>query len=231
MQWSWKGMFFGLLCSAACLFIVGNLFLGGWDFSGTNNGDEIGSGVESDAGSGGLYTPEALDESKEYYADIVVERYGKIVVKLDQKAAPISAANFVALARDGFYDGLTFHRIISGFMMQGGDPEGNGYGGSKYTITGEFSENGWENPLKHERGVISMARGEDPNSASSQFFLVHKDYPSLDGKYAAFGIVVGGLDVMDLIIGNARPVNNNGMIRRTEQPVIESITIRELTVG
>lgn len=123
---------------------------------------------------------------------------GDIIVKLDPTSAPITVANFQKLVGEGFYDGLTFHRVIENFMIQGGDPEGTGLGGSDTKIKGEFSENGVNNPLKHERGVISMARGSySMDSASSQFFIVHKTYPSLDGKYAAFGHVVFGMTSVD----------------------------------
>lgn len=124
---------------------------------------------------------------------------GRIEVELDYEAAPISASNFAELARQGFYDGLTFHRIIKGFMIQGGDPEGTGCGGPGYSIKGEFAANGVINPLKHVRGVISMARASDPNSAGSQFFIMHRDAPYLDGQYAAFGRVSAGLDIVDRI--------------------------------
>lgn len=124
---------------------------------------------------------------------------GIIKIELDETAAPITAANFKKLVQDGFYDGLTFHRIIPGFMIQGGDPLGNGTGGSKHTIKGEFQSNGIKNPIKHTRGVISMARAQDPDSASSQFFIMHADAPHLDGMYAAFGHVAEGMDVVDRI--------------------------------
>ena len=125
---------------------------------------------------------------------------GRIIrIELDPKAAPLTAANFEKLVREGFYDGLTFHRIIPGFMIQGGDPNGNGTGGSKKTIKGEFAQNGFNNPLKHKRGVISMARTVLPDSASSQFFIMHADAPYLDGAYAAFGKVVEGMDAVDEI--------------------------------
>lgn len=123
----------------------------------------------------------------------------QIKIELDPTAAPITCANFEKLVNDGFYDGLTFHRIIPGFMIQGGDPLGNGTGGSKETIKGEFASNGVNNPLKHTRGVISMARAMNPDSASSQFFIMHADAPHLDGDYAAFGKVVEGMDVVDQI--------------------------------
>lgn len=174
----------------------------------------------------GTYTPDALDEKLTYYADIDIADYGKITVKLDQKSAPISAANFVALAKDGFYDGLTFHRIIEGFMMQGGDPNGNGSGGSDHNIVGEFSANGYENNLSHTRGAISMARSTPYNSASSQFFIVHKDSPHLNGQYAVFGYVTEGMDVVDKVCEDAEPTDNNGKIEADAQPVIKSITIR-----
>ena len=162
-----------------------------------------------------------------YYADIAVENYGTITVELDGDTAPITVANFVALAEDGFYDGLTFHRIMAGFMMQGGDPNGNGTGGSETKITGEFSKNGYENNLSHTRGCISMARAQDPNSASSQFFIVHEDSTFLDGQYAAFGYVTEGMDVVDAVCTDAQPTDDNGTIPAEAQPVITSITIRQ----
>ena len=162
-----------------------------------------------------------------YTADIVIRDYGTITVELDGDSAPITVGNFVTLARDGFYDGLTFHRIIEGFMMQGGDPNGNGSGGSGKNIKGEFLYNGVDNPLSHTRGAISMARGDKPDSASSQFFIVHEDALSLDGLYAVFGYVTEGMDVVDAVCAAAKPIDNNGTIPAAEQPVIESITIRE----
>ena len=123
----------------------------------------------------------------------------KIKIELYPDAAPITVANFEKLVGEGFYNGLIFHRVIKDFMIQGGDPEGTGMGGAKDRIKGEFRANGVDNPIKHERGVISMARSAMPNSASSQFFIVHKDAPHLDGNYAAFGRVVEGMDVVDEI--------------------------------
>ena len=130
---------------------------------------------------------------------IEMEHGGKILLELYPDAAPTTVENFLKLVREGFYDGLTFHRVIPGFMIQGGDPLGNGMGGAKEHIIGEFKQNGFDNPLKHERGVISMARAFDPNSASSQFFIMHKDAPHLDGAYAAFGRVVEGMETVDEI--------------------------------
>lgn len=164
-------------------------------------------------------------ENETYYADIKMEDYGTITVELDEDAAPETVANFISLAETGFYDGLTFHRIIEGFMMQGGDPNGDGTGGSDTTITGEFTENGYDNNLSHTRGAISMARSDDYNSASSQFFIVQQDSTYLDGSYAVFGYVTSGMNVVDAICEAAEPTDDNGTIPEDEQPVISSITI------
>jgi len=158
------------------------------------------------------------------YVQIDIENYGTIVVGLRADKAPETVKNFLKLVDEGFYDGLTFHRIISGFMMQGGDPEGTGYGGSSQKIKGEFLANGYEkNDLKHLRGVISMARADAFDSATSQFFIVHKDYPSLDDMYAAFGMVVEGMDVVDKVCETA-PVDGEGIAIPGYAPVIKSIT-------
>ena len=162
-----------------------------------------------------------------HYAEIEVEDYGTISLELDADTAPITVTNFVNLAKDGFYDGLTFHRIIDGFMIQGGDPLGNGTGGSDETIKGEFSDNGVENDISHVRGTISMARSSDPDSASSQFFIVHQDSTYLDGQYAAFGHVTDGMDVVDTICEDTPVQDNNGTVAAEDQPVITSITISE----
>ena len=130
---------------------------------------------------------------------IEVKGFGTVMVELDKEAAPKTVENFEKLVSEGFYDGLTFHRIIKGFMIQGGDPLGNGTGDSKVKIPGEFKSNGWDNPISHKRGVISMARAQSPNSASCQFFIVHEDSEFLDGDYAAFGHVTEGMDVVDAI--------------------------------
>ena len=133
------------------------------------------------------------------YATINVKNYGTIKILLREDVAPISVDNFISLANKGFYNGLTFHRVIKGFMIQGGCPKGNGTGGPGYTIKGEFLVNGINNPLSHKRGVISMARAMDYNSAGSQFFIVHKDATYLDGQYAAFGKITKGIEVVDKI--------------------------------
>jgi peptidyl-prolyl cis-trans isomerase B (cyclophilin B) len=162
-----------------------------------------------------------------HHAEIVVQDYGTIRVELDGDTAPITVANFMKLAEDGFYDGLTFHRIMKGFMIQGGDPRKNGTGGSDEKIAGEFAANGYENNISHLRGTISMARAKDYNSASSQFFIVHDDSAarSLDGLYAAFGRVTEGMEVVDAICEQVKPVDNNGTVTVDRQPIITSITI------
>ena len=167
-------------------------------------------------------------ETKNYIAKIEVKDYGTITLKLDGKIAPITVQNFVDLAESGFYDGLTFHRIIKGFMIQGGDPNANGTGGSDKTIKGEFKDNGVKNNIKHKRGVISMARSSDYDSASSQFFIMQEDNDSLDGQYAAFGHVTKGMKVVDKICEDADPMDDNGTIAESKQPVIKKITVSEI---
>ena len=156
-----------------------------------------------------------------------VANYGTIILELYPDVAPITVANFVKLVQDGFYDGLTFHRIISGFMIQGGDPKGNGTGGSAETIKGEFAQNGVTNDLKHERGVISMARSSMPDSASSQFFIMHEDASHLDGAYAAFGRVLVGMEVVDAICATTPVVDYNGTVPNGYKPVITSVKLLE----
>ena len=156
-------------------------------------------------------------------AIIEVEKFGTIEVELYKDAAPITVDNFTKLVNKGFYNGLTFHRIIRGFMIQGGCPKGNGTGGPGYSIKGEFSANGVNNQIKHERGVISMARAMDPNSAGSQFFIMHQAAPHLDGQYAAFGKVVKGIEVVDAIAS----VQTNYFDAPLQKVVIKSIKIKE----
>ncbi|MBR5044606.1 MAG: peptidylprolyl isomerase [Clostridia bacterium] len=161
---------------------------------------------------------------KDYYADIEIEGYGTITVFLDGHAAPKTVKNFVSLAESGYYNGATFHRIIKGFMMQGGTGDG-----TAKKIKGEFKENGVNNPLKHERGTISMARANDYDSGNSQFFICQttENCAHLDGSYAAFGHVTRGMEIVDEICNTARPTDNNGTIPASEQPVIVSVTIRK----
>ncbi len=148
---------------------------------------------------------------------------GEIKVELNMDAAPITVENFERLVRDGFYDGLCFHRVIEGFMIQGGCPQGTGMGGSGKNIVGEFAANGRKNPLRHTRGVISMARAMNPNSASSQFFIMHADAPHLDGQYAAFGRVVDGMEVVDKIAATA----TNYADKPLEPQIMEHVYIEE----
>lgn len=160
-----------------------------------------------------------------HHAEIDIKDYGVISVELDGDTAPITVQNFMDLANSGFYDNLTFHRIISGFMIQGGDPDGNGTGGSDETIKGEFESNGVENDISHVRGVISMARSIDNDSASSQFFIMHQDGTYLDGQYAAFGHVTSGIEIVDQICADTPVVDDNGTVEAANQPVINSVKI------
>ena len=163
-----------------------------------------------------------------HYAYMEIANYGRIYFELYADIAPATVTNFVNLVNEGFYDGLTFHRIMDGFMMQGGDPNGNGSGGSTYTVPGEFYFNGFEtNTLSHVRGALSMARTDDPDSASSQFFIMHQDYNDLDGYYAAFGRVTSGYSVIDNICGAAIVEDDNGTVLPENQPVILDITMIE----
>jgi len=164
--------------------------------------------------------------SGKHYVEIVVKDNGSINLELDADTAPITVTNFINLVKDGFYDGLTFHRIIDGFMIQGGDPLGTGMGGSSKTINGEFSANGVENNISHVRGVISMARSEAYNSASSQFFIVHEDSTHLDGNYAAFGKVTSGMEVVDKLV-KIKTEDGDGLVSKENQPIIESIKVIE----
>ena len=204
-------------------------FTDGADENGEEAGPNASSGDTSDEeGTASqdkilLNTDEPL--SGIHHAEIEVQDYGTIELELDADTAPITVTNFVKLAQQDFYDGLTFHRIMDGFMIQGGDPLGNGRGGSDEKIKGEFKSNGVENDISHVRGVISMARSSDPNSASSQFFIVQADSTFLDGQYAVFGYVTEGQDIVDKICAKAQPTDDNGTIPADAQPVIESIAI------
>ncbi|MBQ7992864.1 MAG: peptidylprolyl isomerase [Solobacterium sp.] len=161
------------------------------------------------------------------YVEMDIEDYGKVVLELDGSQAPITVTNFVNLVNSQFYDGLTFHRIMDGFMVQGGDPTGTGFGGSSQTIKGEFAQNGVENNISHKTGVISMARSSNMDSASSQFFICVADDEFLDGSYAAFGHVSEGLDVMMQIAKDAEPIDDNGTIPAENQPKINYMKVIE----
>ena len=191
--------------------------------------EETSQEPEKAADTGSSEDAVTLDVSKSltgtHDVEIKVKDYGTIDVQLDADTAPITVTNFIKLVQENFYDGLTFHRIMDGFMIQGGDPLGNGTGGSDQTIKGEFKNNKVENNISHKRCVISMARSSDPDSASSQFFIVQTDSTFLDGDYAAFGEVTSGMDVVDAICKDAKPTDDNGTIPADQQPVIEYIKV------
>lgn len=195
----------------------------------TGCGGKDNNGEPSPESTGAAESSETQSEilSGKHHVEITVKDYGTISVELDADAAPISVTNFVKLAEEGFYDGLTFHRIIDGFMIQGGDPLGTGMGDSDETIKGEFSANGVENNLSHTRGAISMARAQNYDSASSQFFIVHEDSTFLDGQYACFGYVTEGIEVVDAICEAVPVTDNNGTVEKANQPVIESIKVND----
>lgn len=196
------------------------------DYTNTTNtasGDTSNNQAAVDKYTG--YVPPEIDKEKTYTAEIKIKDYGTVKAELYPKDAPMTVANFVDLANKGFYNGLTFHRIIDGFMMQGGDPKGNGTGGSDNEIFGEFASNGFVNNIKHEKGVLSMARSSNPNGASSQFFIMHDKAEHLDGDYAAFGKVIEGIEIVDKVCKEAKPTDSNGTIPAAAQPIIESITV------
>ena len=176
---------------------------------------------------GGEKEPENIVPVASHTVEIDIAGHGVITAELYDNIAPITVANFAKLANEGFYDGLTFHRIINGFMMQGGCPNGDGLGGSGTNIKGEFTANGVYNPLLHERGVLSMARSSQPNSASSQFFIMHQNSPWLDGQYAAFGRVVSGMEIVDAICAGTPVIDGNGTVLKENQPVINTIRVVE----
>ena len=209
------------------------LVLGALTACGSAGKDKSDTSSKADSSSSAEVSSEAEDSKQseeklltgKHHAEIVVKDYGTIKLELDADTAPISVTNFVKLAKEGFYDGLTFHRIISGFMIQGGDPNGDGTGGSDETIKGEFKENGVENNISHVRGVISMARSMENDSASSQFFIVHKDSTFLDGQYAGFGKVTDGMEVVDKICKKVKVEDEDGTTLPENQPVIETIKV------
>lgn len=214
-----------IVISAVAVFLVAVIVV----FVITSNKSNGSAGATNDSASASNVSA-TIGESQAkgtHHAEINIKDYGVIKVELNGDVAPITVANFINLANSHFYDGLTFHRIIDGFMMQGGDPLGNGTGGSDNTIKGEFSQNGVENNLSHTRGAISMARSTDMDSASSQFFIVQSDSTYLDGQYACFGYVTDGMDIVDEICKNAVTTDSNGSVSAENQPVINSITITD----
>ena len=189
--------------------VVMSVLLAACGSAGEESGEEVSNPLEPDR----------------HHVEITIKDYGKISLELYKEVAPITVENFLKLAEDGFYDGLTFHRIISGFMIQGGDPKGDGTGGSDKNIKGEFSANGVENSISHVRGTISMARAQEYDSASSQFFIMHQDSASLDGQYAAFGKVTEGMEIVDQICEKTPVVDGNGKVEADKQPKIETIKV------
>jgi len=201
--------------SLMLVMLLGLIFV----MPGCGNGGNGGNGGSSSAADFELPNPDLPAVS------IYIEGHGEIIAELYPDYAPITVQNFIDLVEDGFYDGLTFHRIIAGFMMQGGCPYGLGVGGSGEQITGEFPDNGIDNPLEHVRGTLSMARGPDHNSASSQFFIMDANSPHLDGGYAAFGQVVYGIDIVDAVVESVTATDGNGSIAADDQPVMRNIRL------
>lgn len=189
----------------------------------TKNNNEKTNNLESTNNNSEESEETNMYVSGTHHAQIVVKDYGTISLELYADIAPITVSNFAKLVNEGFYDGLTFHRIIEGFMIQGGDPLGNGTGGSDEEIKGEFSKNGVQNSISHVRGTISMARANAYDSASSQFFIMQEDTPNLDGSYAAFGKVTDGIEIVDKICENTQVEDLNGTVLKENQPVIEEI--------
>lgn len=179
--------------------------------------------TENNAQSNNKEEENKMYNTGKHHAKIEIKNYGTIELELDADVAPITVANFAKLVNEGFYNGLTFHRIIDGFMIQGGDPEGTGMGGSSENIKGEFLKNGVKNTISHVRGTVSMARSSAYNSASSQFFIVHKDSTFLDGQYAGFGKVTSGIEIVDKICEDIKVEDDNGTVLKTNQPIIEKI--------
>lgn len=215
------------LVVALCVVAVAAGCAGGGQAADDDRAGDDAAAVEQ--GSGADIT--TVDEDDPYatgvhHARIEVEGYGTIEVALNANVAPITVSNFCRLVQEGFYDGLTFHRVVPGFMIQGGDPNGDGTGGSGETIKGEFEANGVDNSIPHVRGTISMARAADYDSASSQFFIMQETNDSLDGQYAAFGSVTSGMEVVDAICeGVTIADEGSGLVTADTQPVITSITL------
>lgn len=208
--------------AAMCMLALGIFALAGCGNKETETGKQ--TEIQTEAAESESDT-ELL--SGTHHVEIDVEDYGTVSVELDADSAPISVTNFVNLAKEGFYDGLTFHRIIDGFMIQGGDPEGTGIGGSDQTIKGEFSDNGVENELSNTRGAIAMARSAEYDSASSQFYIVQTDSIYLDGQYAVFGYVTSGMEIVDQICKDTPVQDSNGTVSAGDQPIITAVRVTD----
>lgn len=217
--------FFKIAVVAAVTLTFSLAMVGCSNNSGASSSSSSSNSSSSSSSSSTTYSADNFKQTDKCV--IEVKDYGTITVGLDSNAAPITVENFKKLVNEGFYNGLTFHRIISDFMIQGGDPNGDGTGGSSETIKGEFTSNGVNNYLAHTRGAISMARSSANDSASSQFFIVHKtstnNSKSLDGKYACFGYVLEGMEVVDKICESVQTTDSNGSVAKANQPVITSI--------
>lgn len=190
-----------------------------------NNFNKIANNVQKEENEQSVQKEEEnnMYSTGKHHAKIEIRNYGIMELELDADIAPITVANFAKLVNEGFYNGLTFHRIIEGFMIQGGDPEGTGMGGSSENIKGEFFLNGVNNAISHVRGTISMARSKAYNSASSQFFIVHEDSTFLDKQYAGFGKVTSGIEIVDKICEDIQVEDDNGTVLKENQPIIEKI--------
>ncbi len=208
------------------IMLVGFLIIKGVNkVTEKNNFNEIPNNVQKNKDEQSINQEEEnnMYNKGKHHAKIEIRNYGIIELELDADIAPITVANFAKLVNEGFYDGLTFHRIIEGFMIQGGDPEGTGMGGSSENIKGEFFLNGIQNTISHVRGTISMARSNAYNSASSQFFIVHEDSTFLDKQYAGFGKVTSGIEIVDKICEDIQVEDDNGTVLKENQPIIEKI--------
>lgn len=209
-----KRLFIFMLTIAATLFVLAACSN---DTEEETNDEQVGESEPTIADNPNY----PADVTENPIVTITMNNDEKIVLELEPKVAPNTVANFISLVEDGFYDGLIFHRVIPGFMIQGGDPEGNGTGGPGYAIAGEFASNGFDNAITHERGVISMARSQSPDSAGSQFFIMAETSPHLDGEYAAFGRVIEGLEVVDAIVS----VDRNGSDKPNEPQIMKTVTV------
>ena len=234
----WKALWIAV----AAIAVLAVLFFGTLEIISAVRTKQAEKQQAEEEAAASTYTPPAEEDTSwhsefpaTHTAEIEIADYGTIKLNLCGDTAPKTVENFVSLAQSGFYDGLTFHRVMQGFMIQGGDPEGTGQGGSENMIEGEFSSNGFENNLEHRRGVISMARsGSDydgikaENSASCQFFIMHADYPSLNGSYASFGYVTEGMEIVDAIVSDAVAAGYTEYVEAADQPVITKITVTEV---
>lgn len=221
-----------LLCVILCIVMALFTLAACGDSGGKTADQGTGTTEESGQNQNNLYASEELREfsseellSGKHHVQMEIQDHGTVTLELDADQAPISVTNFIELAKDGLYNGLTFHRIIEGAFAQGGDPNGNGTGSPGYRIKGEFAANGVENTLSHTRGAISMARTSDYDGGGCQFFIMDSDYTAFDGQYACFGYVTDGMDVIDEICTMIPAIDSNGTITQENQPVITSVNV------